>query len=163
MVIAHLKMEQFIEKTINKERRTRIAQISSAYNGNKYFTIIHRYVFPLLSYHSLTRYVAHLPNYLRNQCFKLTADSSFTDSSVNHCLKRVQIRSIFWFVFSCIWTEYEPEKTPYLETFHALNLIVFEKWIKNKLCNYFNTLADIIASEEITPKRFDKGLKTNEQ
>ena len=24
----------------------------------------------------------------------------------NHCLKSVQMRSFFWYVFSCIWTEY---------------------------------------------------------
>ena len=33
-----------------------------------------------------------------------------------HCGKSVQIRSFFWSVFSCIWTE----KTPYLDTFHAV-------------------------------------------
>ena len=32
---------------------------------------------------SLTRGVAHLPNYLRNQFFKSAADSSFTDGGVN--------------------------------------------------------------------------------
>ena len=39
-----------------------------------------------------------------------------------HCVKSVQIRSSFCSVFSCIWTEYRkygPEKTPYLDTFHA--------------------------------------------
>ena len=33
----------------------------------------------------------------------------------------VQIRSYFCFVFSHIWTEYGPEITPYLDTFHAVN------------------------------------------
>ena len=40
-----------------------------------------------------------------------------------HCMKSVQIRSYFWFVFFCIRTEYrkyEPEIIPYLSTFHAL-------------------------------------------
>ena len=37
-----------------------------------------------------------------------------------HCVKCVQIRSFFWSVFSHIWTEYEPEETPYLDTFHAV-------------------------------------------
>ena len=36
-----------------------------------------------------------------------------------HYVKRVQIRSFFWSVFSRIWTEYGPEKTPYLDNFHA--------------------------------------------
>ena len=45
-------------------------------------------------------------------------------------VKSVQIRSFFWSVFSRIWTEfsvfslgagkYGPEKTPYLDTFHAM-------------------------------------------
>ena len=39
-------------------------------------------------------------------------------SDVN-CVKSVQIRSFFWSVFSCIWTEYGPKKSPYLETFRA--------------------------------------------
>ena len=37
-----------------------------------------------------------------------------------HCVKNVQIRSFFWSVFSRIRTEYEPEKTLYLGTFHAV-------------------------------------------
>ena len=36
------------------------------------------------------------------------------------CVKTVQIRSFFRSVFSRIRTEYGPEKTPYLETFHAV-------------------------------------------
>ena len=36
-----------------------------------------------------------------------------------HCAKSVQIRSFFWSVFSLAWAEYGPEKTPYLDTFHA--------------------------------------------
>ena len=51
----------------------------------------------------------------------------------NHCVKSVKIRSFFRSVFSCIRTEYgdllfspntgkyRPEKTPYLDTFHAVN------------------------------------------
>ena len=35
-----------------------------------------------------------------------------------HCVKSVQIRSFFCSVI-CIRTEYRPEKTPYLDTFHA--------------------------------------------
>ena len=33
----------------------------------------------------------------------------------------IQIRSFFWSVFSCIRTEYEPEKPPYLDNFHTVN------------------------------------------
>ena len=51
--------------------------------------------------------------------------------SQNHCVKSVQIRDFFWPVFSRIRTEYAvfspnagkygPEKTPYLDTFHAVS------------------------------------------
>ena len=37
-----------------------------------------------------------------------------------YCMKSVQIRSFFWSVFYCIRTEYGPEKSPYLVTFHAV-------------------------------------------
>ena len=37
-----------------------------------------------------------------------------------HCVKSVQIRSYFWSVFSPNTGEFGPEKTPYLDTFHAV-------------------------------------------
>ena len=40
-----------------------------------------------------------------------------------HCVKYVQIRSFFCTVFSRIWTEYGPEKTLYLDTFHSVIFI----------------------------------------
>ena len=40
----------------------------------------------------------------------------------SHCMKSVQMRSYFWFVFSCIRIEYGAEITPYLDTFHAVSL-----------------------------------------
>ena len=36
------------------------------------------------------------------------------------CVKSVQIRIFFWSLFSHIWTEYGPEKTRYLDNFHAV-------------------------------------------
>ena len=36
------------------------------------------------------------------------------------CVKSVQIRIFFWSLFSCIWTEYGPEKIPYLDNFHVV-------------------------------------------
>ena len=51
--------------------------------GTNTWLISTGYEFPLLSYDSLTKCVARLPNYLRNQFFKSTADTSFTDGSVN--------------------------------------------------------------------------------
>ena len=39
-----------------------------------------------------------------------------------HCVKSVQIRSFFWSVFSPNAGKYGPEKTPYLDTFHAVNV-----------------------------------------
>ena len=61
----------------------------------------------------------------------------YTFLSVTHCVKSVWIRSFFWSVFSCIWTEYGdllslnagkygkygPEKTPYLDNFRAKTMI----------------------------------------
>ena len=38
-------------------------------------------------------------------------------------VKSVQIRRFFWSAFSRIRTQYRPEKTPYLETFHAVKVI----------------------------------------
>ena len=46
-------------------------------------------------------------------------DKNFKETS-KQSVKSVQIRSFFWSVFSRIRTEYEPEKTPYLDTFHAV-------------------------------------------
>ena len=39
-------------------------------------------------------------------------------------IRSVHIQSFFWSVFSCIWTEYGPEKTPYLNTFHAMCILL---------------------------------------
>ena len=49
-----------------------------------------------------------------------------------HCVKSVQMGGFFWSVFSLIWTfpsfspnagKYGPEKTPYLDTFHAVFML----------------------------------------
>ena len=65
--------------------------------------------------------------------------------NTHHCLKSAQIQSFFWSVFFHIRTEYVtilqtitnagkygPEKTPYLDTFHAVHrpvpLTLWEKW-----------------------------------
>ena len=58
-------------------------------------------------------------------------DGSGNNNNTEHCVKSVQIRSYFWFVFSCIRIEYGdlrnpntgkhgPKITPYLDTFHAV-------------------------------------------
>ena len=68
------------------------------------------------------------------------------DSSLfQHCLKSVQIWSFFWSVFSCIRTEYSsntgkygPEKPPYLDTFHAVQifrLFYSEKGLTAEYCS----------------------------
>ena len=54
----------------------------------------------------------------------------------DHCMKSVQIRTFFLSVFSCIRTEYGdlikktdkygPEITPYLDTFHAVDMIIYK-------------------------------------
>ena len=62
---------------------------------------------------------------------------------ISHCVKSVQIRSFFWSVFSCIWTEYVfspntekygPEKTPYLDTFHTVSLTNCFVWQSGICC-----------------------------
>ena len=61
---------------------------------------------------------------------------------VNHSVKSAQIRSFFWPVFSHIRTEffrmreYGPEKTPYLDNFHAVNMPLF---LKQNIIISFNT------------------------
>ena len=68
-------------------------------------------------------------------------------------MRSVQIRGFFWSVFSRIWTEYGyrtvfspnaakyvPEKAPYLDTFHAVEVVEKETLLVNndkivKTCN----------------------------
>ena len=57
---------------------------------------------------------------------ELTEYSKWIESS-HHCVKRVQIWSFFWFVFSCLWTEHGPDKNLCLDTFHAVHLTSFLK------------------------------------
>ena len=47
-----------------------------------------------------------------------------------HFVKRVQIQNCFWFIFSCIQSEYRKIRTrnsPYLDTFHAVQGITMGK------------------------------------
>ena len=39
--------------------------------------------------------------------------------------------SFFWSVFSRSRTEYGAEKTPYLDTFHAVPLYIYDNWARN--------------------------------
>ena len=56
-----------------------------------------------------------------------------------HCLKSVQMRSVFWSVFSLNAGKYGPGKTPYLDTFHPVGSVnnsadenEFKEHIKNE-------------------------------
>ena len=76
---------------------------------------------------------------------------------VNHCVKSVKIRSFFWSVFSRIRTEYgenrsispysgrirenSHQKTPYLDTFHAVNKVHHQPFL-NKLPNNLKLLKE---------------------
>ena len=57
----------------------------------------------------------------------------------NRCVKSVQIRSFFWSAFSHIPAfsanagKYRPEKTPYLDTFHAVNIVQHQSVSKLRL------------------------------
>ena len=53
-------------------------------------------------------------------------------SKTLHYVKCVQARSFFWSIFSRIRTEYGPEKTPYLDTFHVVLLIDYYLLLKKK-------------------------------
>ena len=77
----------------------------------------------------------------------LTADVQLSSlSTLSTCVKRVQIRSFFWSVFSRMRTEnvgkYGPEITPYLDTFHAVDVSVcdlehvFLSWIAKLLTHF---------------------------
>ena len=54
--------------------------------------------------------------------FEQKSRKSHRKTFSKHCVKIVQIWSYFWSVFSCIRIEYEPEITPYLDTFHAVEI-----------------------------------------
>ena len=83
IVIAYLKMKHlFKQPQIKNNDRTELCKCYQDLKGTNTWLLLIGYEFPLLSYDSLTRCVVRLPNYLRNQFFKSTADSSFTDSSV---------------------------------------------------------------------------------
>ena len=59
-----------------------------------------------------------IPNHLR---LRIIGNEDILEKSQNrHCVKSVPIQSNFWSVFSHIRTEYGPEITPYLDTFHAV-------------------------------------------
>ena len=70
------------------------------------------------------RWIANILSSLNHYMINLVGILSiiFTTIGLYHYVKSVQIRSFFWSVFSRIYirTEYGPEKTPYLDTFHVL-------------------------------------------
>ena len=63
----------------------------------------------------------HIPNTKLNKSHFLPFHAKKIHfQKIFHCVKILQIRIFFWSVFSRIRTEYGPEKTPYLDTFHAV-------------------------------------------
>ena len=73
----------FKQPQIKNNDHTELHKFPQHLRGTNTWLISIGYAFHLLSYDSLTRGVARLPNYLRNQFFKSTADSSFTDGGAN--------------------------------------------------------------------------------
>ena len=59
----------------------------------------------------------------------------------SHCVKSVQIRSFFLSVFSCIRTEYGLERTPYLDTFHAVSVKSLGIIVKSSVEGLANLIA----------------------
>ena len=75
IVIAHLKMKHlFKQLQIKNNDRTELRKFHHHLKGTNTWLISVKNEFPFLSYDSLTRCVARLPNYLRNQFFKSIAD-----------------------------------------------------------------------------------------
>ena len=66
--------------------------------------------------------------------FLLTVEFAYTNDLpvAGHCVESVQIRSYFWSVFSCIRNtgKYGPEKTPYLDAFHAVGYLAVATILK---------------------------------
>ena len=83
------------------------------------------------------------PQYFRTENSNLR-DSNIWEININtiiifviycHCVKSIQIRSFFFcsvfrqFVFGLNTEKYGPEKTPYLDTFHAVQFHQIWQWI----------------------------------
>ena len=84
--------------------------------------LLQRFLLLIFFHWSISFYI-YIEKYIKIslQLFILNYFSWYPFIGNQHCVKNVQIRSFFWSVFSCIRTEYEPEKTPYLDTFHAVS------------------------------------------
>ena len=67
-----------------------------------------------------------------------------------HCVKSVQIRSFFWSVFSV----FGPGKTPYLETFHAVFLLILgskvPEMVPKFLKKFHLSFLEIISNERFS-------------
>ena len=92
----------------------------------------------------------------------------------NHCVvKSVQIRSYFWSVFSPNTGKYGPEITPYLDAFHAVNVLngnpvntsenqkfsyVFRGYRNGALLwnRFTNSSLDSISQDNITISQYQK-------
>ena len=103
-----------------------------------------------------------------------------------HWVKNVRIRSFFWSIFSHIWTEYReirmqentvspnaekygPEKTLYLDTFHAVLEIscwveiIMPSTVKNNyLINTYRKYVDLLHYEQKKPNMAAKFLDQEE-
>ena len=81
-----------------------------------------------------------------------------------HCMKSVQIRSFFWSVFFRTRTEYGPEKTPYLDTFHAVYpiFILSENFRKQKglsFCSFQDIFVLVLIHKQKLQSREQKKKK----
>ena len=91
---------------------------------------------PYLSLYSFVRY--DLKRHKTYMFSKIDATNPLCKYLPLRCVKSVQIRSYFWSVFSCIRIEYGPEITPYLDTFHAV-LVLLNFFGKLKVLLLFYT------------------------
>ena len=65
--------------------------------------------------------ILRIEQYIYKVTYGATSEPSI-NFPLNNQVKSVLIRSFFWSVFSPNTGKYGPEKTPYLDTFHAVNL-----------------------------------------
>ena len=86
--------------------------------------------------------------------------SNFTVMTWFHWVKSVQMRSFFWYVFFCIWTdqfeyrEMQTRKSPYLDNFHAVFVLVLIrvvplKWPFHVILVTYNKKSTGFAAEQM--------------
>ena len=77
---------------------------------------------------------------------------------LQHCVKSVRLRRFSWSVFSRIRTEYGPEKTPYLDTFHAVQDLLYTKKFERKKWIFLTFLIHLTINSQLYLGQLLQGL-----